>query len=47
MEFTRFGALPVIDGGRVKPMDTYARIQLMLISNRQPGMDEHCVRGLR
>jgi ABC-type transport system involved in cytochrome c biogenesis permease subunit len=45
MAFTQFGALPVIDGGRVKPMDTYARIQLMLISNRQEYTDEKGNRG--
>jgi ABC-type transport system involved in cytochrome c biogenesis permease subunit len=45
MQLSRFGALPIIDRGRVKPIDTYARIQLMLISNRQEYTDEKGNRG--
>jgi ABC-type transport system involved in cytochrome c biogenesis permease subunit len=30
-----FGNLPVVDRGRVKPIDTYARISLMMLSNKQ------------
>jgi len=30
-----FGRLPVIDQGRVKPLDTYARTSLMVLSNKQ------------
>ncbi|HZZ81987.1 MAG TPA: hypothetical protein VFE62_26040, partial [Gemmataceae bacterium] len=33
--YRRFGRLPVIDQGRFKPMDTSARIGLMLITHRQ------------
>lgn len=29
------GRLPVVDGGRVKPLDTFARTNLMLVSSRQ------------
>jgi hypothetical protein len=45
MNLTGFGSLPVIDRGRVKPIDTYARTQLMLISNRQEYTDETGKRG--
>jgi ABC-type transport system involved in cytochrome c biogenesis permease subunit len=37
---SEFGTLPVQDGGRVKPIDTYARVQLMLVSSRQEFTDE-------
>jgi len=30
-----FGNLPIVDRGRVKPLDTYARISLMMLSNKQ------------
>ena len=30
-----FGQLPVVDQGRVKPLDTLARISLMIVSNKQ------------
>ncbi len=30
-----FGNLPVVDQGRIKPLDTLARISLMVLSNRQ------------
>jgi ABC-type transport system involved in cytochrome c biogenesis permease subunit len=36
-----FGRLPVVDAGRTKPMDTYARNSLMQISERQSFTDEH------
>lgn len=35
MQIQRFGALPVADGGRVKPMDTLARNTLQYLSARQ------------
>jgi len=35
-----FGKLPVVDHGRVKPMDTLARTSLMVISGRQIFQDE-------
>jgi ABC-type transport system involved in cytochrome c biogenesis permease subunit len=35
MHLTEFGSLPVVDHGRVKPFDTLARIDLMILSNRQ------------
>jgi ABC-type transport system involved in cytochrome c biogenesis permease subunit len=35
MHLTEFGNLPVVEHGRVKPFDTLARIDLMIISNRQ------------
>ena len=31
----RFGSLPVVDQGRIKPLDTLARTSLMVISNKQ------------
>ena len=34
------GALPVVDGGRIKPLDTVARASLILISGRQVYRDE-------
>src|SRR5207244_1142009 len=40
MHLQAFGQLPVSDGGRFKPIDTYARVNLMLISNRQYFVDE-------
>jgi ABC-type transport system involved in cytochrome c biogenesis permease subunit len=35
MHLNEFGALPVVDRGRVKPIDTLARTALMILSNRQ------------
>ncbi len=35
-----FGRLPVVDRGRVKPLDTMARVTLMSISSRQTYQDE-------
>lgn len=40
MRLDDFGRLPVLDGGRVKPLDTLARNDLMVISNRQTMRDE-------
>jgi hypothetical protein len=39
MRLSDAAALPVVDGGRVKPLDTYARVQLMIVSNRQDYTD--------
>lgn len=33
--FEKFGRIPVVDRGRVKPIDTLARTNLMLVSGRQ------------
>jgi ABC-type transport system involved in cytochrome c biogenesis permease subunit len=41
MDLSAFAALPVIDGGRLKPIDTFARVRLMVISRRQTYVDEH------
>ncbi|QDU88670.1 Cytochrome c biogenesis protein CcsA [Pirellulimonas nuda] len=35
MRVQAFGALPVVEGGRVKPFDTLARTTLQVLSNRQ------------
>ncbi len=35
MDLSEFARLPVVDGGRVKPLDTVARTNLMVISSRQ------------
>ncbi len=35
MDLDAFAKLPVVDGGRVKPIDTVARTSLMIISGRQ------------
>jgi ABC-type transport system involved in cytochrome c biogenesis permease subunit len=40
MDFTAFGKLPVQHAGRIKPMDTLARVYLLLISNRQTYYDK-------
>src|SRR5262249_46552757 len=40
MNVTDFAMLPVMDGGRIKPIDTVARVNLMLISGRQSFKDE-------
>ncbi|MFO0810718.1 MAG: cytochrome c biogenesis protein CcsA [Gemmataceae bacterium] len=34
-DLTEFAALPVVEGGRVKPMDTVARTNLTIVSSRQ------------
>ena len=41
MDLEEFGAIPVVDRGRVKPLDTYARTTLMIISSRQTYKDEN------
>lgn len=41
MNLQEFGSLPVIDRGRVKPLDTVARTTLMVISNLQSYKDEN------
>ena len=41
MDLQEFGSIPVVDRGRVKPLDTYARTTLMLISGRQTYQDEN------
>jgi ABC-type transport system involved in cytochrome c biogenesis permease subunit len=38
--YAEFAKLPVQDTGRIKPIDTYARVQLMLVSSRQEYTDE-------
>ncbi|MFO0880172.1 MAG: hypothetical protein U0840_22720 [Gemmataceae bacterium] len=35
-----FGRLPVVDNGRVKPIDTLARVSLMVLSGRQEYKDD-------
>jgi ABC-type transport system involved in cytochrome c biogenesis permease subunit len=35
MNLAAAGRLPVVDGGRVKPLDTVARVDLRLVSNRE------------
>jgi ABC-type transport system involved in cytochrome c biogenesis permease subunit len=40
MQINEFGKLPVNDGGRIKPLDTVARDNLMKISSRQYFVDE-------
>lgn len=39
-----FAAFPVVEGGRVQPMDTVARLNLMLLSTKQTFTDEDGVR---
>jgi ABC-type transport system involved in cytochrome c biogenesis permease subunit len=34
-DYEAFGRLPIVQGGRVKPIDTLARTDLMLVSDRQ------------
>jgi ABC-type transport system involved in cytochrome c biogenesis permease subunit len=41
MDLADFGSIPIVDRGRVKPLDTYARTTLMVISNRQTYRDEN------
>src|SRR5437773_11499078 len=40
MQLNEFGRLPVRDHGRLKPYDTLARINLMIISGAQTYRDE-------
>lgn len=40
-DFDQFSRIPVVDGGRVKPMDTFARTTLMQLSERQTYVDDH------
>ncbi len=41
MNLQEFGSIPVIDRGRMKPLDTVARTTLMVVSNRQTYKDEN------
>jgi ABC-type transport system involved in cytochrome c biogenesis permease subunit len=41
MHLDEFAKLPVVDGGRVKPLDTVARTNLMVTSKKQTFKDEH------
>src|SRR5262249_36950423 len=41
MQVYEFGKIPVVDGGRVKPLDSVARNNLLIISNRQEYKDEN------
>src|SRR5215510_5447515 len=34
-QLTTFGRLPIVDLGRTKPLDTFARTTLLVVSNRQ------------
>jgi len=38
--WNEFARLPVVDGGRVKPLDTFARVSLQILSARQEIKDE-------
>jgi ABC-type transport system involved in cytochrome c biogenesis permease subunit len=38
-QLSGFGSLPIVDGGRVKPLDTVARVNLMIVSRRQTWTD--------
>jgi ABC-type transport system involved in cytochrome c biogenesis permease subunit len=40
MQLYRFGQLPVLHRGRIKPIDTVARTSLLVISNRQTWRDK-------
>jgi len=40
MHIGEFGALPIVDHGRAKPVDTLARTSLMIISGKQTYLDE-------
>lgn len=35
MQIAKFGTFPVLDGGRIKPVDSFARVRLMNITRRQ------------
>jgi ABC-type transport system involved in cytochrome c biogenesis permease subunit len=39
MQFQEFAKLPMVDAGRIKPFDTFARNNLMVISSRQEYKD--------
>src|SRR5262249_15538657 len=39
-KFTEFASLPVVDRGRIKPWDTFARTNLMIISGKQTYKDD-------
>jgi ABC-type transport system involved in cytochrome c biogenesis permease subunit len=39
-QLREFGSLPVIDRGRIKPMDTFARSRVLLIASKQTFQDE-------
>src|SRR5262249_44453920 len=39
MQVQEAGRLPVVDGGRVKPLDTYARTQMLVVSSKQTYQD--------
>jgi ABC-type transport system involved in cytochrome c biogenesis permease subunit len=41
MQLQKFGELPIVDGGRVKPLDSLARNTMMIISNRQTFTDDN------
>ena len=41
MDMQQFGSLPCIERGRLKPLDTVARVSLMIISNKQTYKDEN------
>jgi ABC-type transport system involved in cytochrome c biogenesis permease subunit len=38
--YREFGSVPVVEGGRVKPLDTFARGQLILLNGRSEFKDE-------
>jgi ABC-type transport system involved in cytochrome c biogenesis permease subunit len=38
--YREFGSVPVVEGGRVKPLDTFARGQLILLNGRSEFRDE-------
>jgi ABC-type transport system involved in cytochrome c biogenesis permease subunit len=40
MNLHAFASLPVLEGGRVKPIDTFARNNLMILNNRQTYKDK-------
>jgi ABC-type transport system involved in cytochrome c biogenesis permease subunit len=40
MDLAEFGKLPVMDNGRIKPIDSVARVNLLLISGRQTFADD-------
>jgi ABC-type transport system involved in cytochrome c biogenesis permease subunit len=40
-QLQRAGLMPVLESGRVKPLDTLARVSLMVISGRQEYVDEN------
>jgi ABC-type transport system involved in cytochrome c biogenesis permease subunit len=39
-QFREFGALPIVEGGRIKPFDTLARSRLLIINRKQTFKDE-------